>query len=383
MTVKITNSGDAAGTLDLVLITLPTVAAGVPVYVPNSTSYEGNREGDPDNEDSGLVFRTPRDVAPGQSVTLEFKIYIPSAPDSYLFEASGRSRAEVVDSTEDPNDQAPASTTVVQTGDLPAPSGFNIIGRVLNENGEGMPYVVVYLYRGAGISAFDAEYSVNNEYGTLSAITDLDGTYAFRDIPRGTYRVEPNFTGLTFFPNDVRVASGFFAPVITAVAQDLHHGGCETFRRAEAIVRSDDIAREGVFLGLQLAKFYLAQASEMLQGPARAQALHELTRASGQLQRSYTRILNTSELLPKLELQCSNKPGCRTASFGSALKRYRAQLNILRKLAFFVVRTSRLAGLPEGGAKWSLLASRIRKTHTASIAVWRSLPRQSDICDHD
>ncbi len=355
----------------------------MPMYVPNSTEYEGTREGDPDIDGSILLFRTPRNVAPGQSVTLVFKVYIPAAAGSYVIEASGSSGAQIIDSTEDPNDQAPARTTIVQNGEQPAPSGVSVIGKILNERGEGVPDVVVYLYRGAGISAFDTSYAINNEYGTLSAVTDLDGTYVFREIPRGVYRVEPDFTGLAFFPKEVNVSTGFFAPQITAVTLNLNDDGCERLRRAEVIVRSDDMAREGMFLGLKLAEFYSVRAAKMLNGAVRTQALHELTRAYGQLQRSYTRILNASELLPKLELVCSNKPRCREVSLQGAIQRYRAQLNILRRLTFFVVRTSRLAGIPTGGAKWSRLASQIRKTHKISVRTWRTLPRRTHVCDGD
>jgi hypothetical protein len=316
-------------------------------------------------------------------VTLVFRVYIPADAGNYPIEATGRSGADIIDSTVDPNDQAPARTIIVQNGEQRAPPNTRLLGRVINGDGAGIPDVVIYLYRIAGINAFDRAYAINNEYGTLSAVTALDGTYVFREIPEGTYRIEPNFTGLSFFPKEVRVTTGFFAPQITAVSLDLKNGGCDTFRRAEAIVRSDDLARQAMFLGRKLAEFYSVRASKMLKGTARARALHKLTRAYGQLQRSYTQILNASELLPKLELQCSNKPGCRAMVLNTPLRRYQAQLNIIRRLAFFVVRTSRLAGLPAGGTPWSRLASQIRKTHQTSMMAWRSLPRRTDICDSD
>jgi hypothetical protein len=353
------------------------------MYVPNSSEYEGAREGDPESVGSTLLFRSPRSVDPGQTVTLVFRVYIPAAAGNYPIEASGRSGEQVIDSTENTNDDAPARTTIVQNGEQPAPPGARLLGKVLNDKGEGVPDVVVYLYRVSGTNAFDLAYAVNNEYGTLSAVTALDGTYLFRDIPQGVYRIEPDFTGLSFFPKEVIVETGFFAPQFTAVALDLNKGGCDTTRYAEAIVRSDDMAREGMFLGLRLAQFYSARASQMLKGEVRAQAMHELKRAYGQLQRSYTRVLNASELLPKLELQCSNKPGCREVSFKTPLQRYRAQLNIIRRLAFFVVRTSRQAGLPAGGTQWSRLASQIRKTHKTSMMAWSLLPRRTDICDSE
>lgn len=355
----------------------------MPQFVPNSSEYEGAWGGDPESAGSTLLFRTPRSVDPGQTVTLVFRVYIPAAAGNYPIEAIGRSGAEIIDSTEDPNDQAPARTIIVQNGEQRAPPNARLLGRVTSGNGVGIPNVVLYLYRVAGASAFDRAYAINNEYGTLSAMTALDGSYVFHEIPQGTYRIEPNFTGLSFFPREVIATTGFFAPQITAVALDLKNGGCDTFPHAEAIVRSDDIARQAMFLGRKLAEFYSVRASKMLKGTERARALHKLTRAYGQLQRSYTQILNASELLPKLELQCSNKPGCRAVVLNTPLRRYHAQLNIIRRLAFFVVRTSRQAGLPAGGTPWSRLASQIRKTHQTSMMAWRSLPRRTDVCEGD
>jgi hypothetical protein len=135
-----------------------------------------------------------------------------------------------------------------------------------------------------------------------------------------------------------------------------------------------------MFLGLRLAEFYSGRASKELKGEIRAKVLHELSRAYGQIQRSYTRILNASESIPKLELQCVDKPECREVTFPGTIQQYRAQLNMLRRLTFFVVRTSRLAGLSTGGTKWSRLASQIRKTHKTSVAAWRTLPRRTDVC---
>jgi hypothetical protein len=353
------------------------------VYVPNTAEYAGMREGEPAISGTLLTFSRQRFVAPQSSISLTFSVYVPVNAATHRIEASALSGAILVDATEDPDDYSPATAVIIQNGESPAPVGVSIVGQVVDENGRGLPNVVVYLYRGAGIESFDQEYSINREYGTLSTITNLDGTYAFRDIERGVYRVEPNFTGLAFFPSDVRVATGFFAPVITARHQSLNDSECEIIRRAETIVHSDAVAREEMIFGLKLADFYLKEASKNLRGSRKELVLHELTRARGQLQRSYTRILNSSELLPKLELRCPIRPGCQQISMRDPLQTYRAQLNILRKLSFFIVRTSRLAGLPVKENRWSRLAIHIREAHNSAVNAWRSLPLKTFVCSQD
>jgi|GEM_PF-6511596 len=138
-----------------------------------------------------------------------------------------------------------------------------------------------------------------------------------------------------------------------------------------------------MIFGLKLADVYLKEASRGLRGSRKELVRHELTRARGQLQRSYTRILNTSELLPKLELRCSIRPGCQQISMRNPLQTYRAQLNILRKLSFFIVRTSRTAGLPVKDNRWSRLAIQIREAHNAAVNAWRALPLNTFVCSDD
>jgi hypothetical protein len=143
-----------------------------------------------------------------------------------------------------------------------------------------MPDVVVYLYSQEGPTAKSARAALSSaETGTLSAITDLTGTYYFRDVEPGVYRIQPNFTGLSFEPSTFAIETGDYAPVVQAIPVDLHDDGCTIVRTAEDIVEADARSRQVVLYGLAHAKRNLARARKLGLGSDRSGLVHELHEA--------------------------------------------------------------------------------------------------------
>jgi len=220
----------------------------------------------------------------------------------------------------------------------------------------------------------------SEEFGTLSTLTDDDGRYFFEDVPKGTYRVNPNLTGYTFEPPTVSVGSGSSAPILEAIPVETKDERCAKTSKVSDILESDRKGRELLLFTLQEADNGIdaVRRSNVDQKAADALA-RSLERASLLAQRSYTTLLRRSERLPKIVSTCTSTPSCRRKVFTRDITAYRAHLDNLRKLAFFVVRRTRET-LSTGLASLSNKSAIIRRLHRDASVAAKKLPKKSDKC---
>lgn len=262
------------------------------------------------------------------------------------------------------------------------------MGQVQNPQGTPVPDVVLYLYIQPSVApSRRARSSVTNrtttdqELGTLSAITDIQGMYRFANLQPGIYRIEPNFTGLTFEPPNIAIDAGSYAPVLTANAVDLHDDGCVRSRTAEAVVAGDYFARRLLRYGERLADAYSDLARAQLHGAPRERLLSDIARAKQQMQVRYTLLLNTSELIPKIVLHCEGAPQCAPRDLGVIHGYYGHLLDNLRHLQFYIIRrTRRTLAAEHKRLDTEGSGTKTRLRHRTARTAWHGMPRQTYQC---
>lgn len=264
-----------------------------------------------------------------------------------------------------------------------------ISGVVRNPDQSPAVGVVVYLYEQTAIAAnvepFERLARNENETGVLSSLTDETGRYAFRNVPTGSYKVVPNFTGLGFNPPEVSVVtdtSGRAVITITAEQQDLNDASCTRVNRSISILNADARGRRQLNYARSLITSFSAKARTTRMPTARRNLmLGKLATAKAQLEDAYTALLNTSELFPKLSLRCpASREDCSTISLSPELRAYTKYLNRLRKLTFFVARRSREFLNGPTARENSRITAKILLEHRRAISSKSKLATTYVIC---
>ena len=110
-TLRVTNTGTSAYTLDRYVDTPPT-SPGTPSYVAGSSTFNGAAYANPTASGGTLTWAGPFAVPAGQSRSLTYQMTMPSAPGSYANSAVARFAEFQVDTTPATTDNAPATSTV-------------------------------------------------------------------------------------------------------------------------------------------------------------------------------------------------------------------------------------------------------------------------------
>ncbi len=251
-----------------------------------------------------------------------------------------------------------------------------ITGRLVDENGDGVPNVVIYLSEIlSGLTGNAAEL----ERRVASAISDADGAYTFENLKVGAYRVRPDFIGFTFEPPTVSVTDGNNAPLFAALPVSLNEDDCARQTVAAEIVAADGKVQE--LLKLVLAQITRVNKQGRMKLPASESRRIRKSLISGRshLEQSFDRILKLSGALPKVTFDCDDMGRCRKKSLKITLARYRLRINEIRRLAFFVLRMARDAL----GESQSLerFGNSVRKLDARAVKASIKLPRRTDVCD--
>lgn len=278
----------------------------------------------------------------------------------------------------------PTPTATPATTAIPG----EVAGIVLNPQLQPASGVVVYLYRqdtsGANVEPFHRFAATSDVVGVLSTITDSVGRYSFKGVPTGDYRIVPNFTGMTFEPSVVSVsagASGAAAITITAIPQDLNDTDCTRTSKVTVILAADAKGqRQLEFAKDLIAKFTARARRHRMSNSDRAFLLGRLERASAQLDDAFTALLNTSETLPKLTLECTNRPECTRVDLRSELAAYKLFVNELRRLSLYVARRSRESIDGTDTPENRRITARIRLEHRQAVRAKNDLPRRTISC---
>jgi hypothetical protein len=264
----------------------------------------------------------------------------------------------------------PVATTA-PTASPTIPSG-SVAGRLVDQNGNGVPNVVMY------ISKLEPEPSdtsaSSNGQRVASTITDENGNYSFDGLEPGSYQIEPNLTGFTFEPPVVSVTDGNAAPAIAAVPVNLNDAGCLRTNVAAAIVASDDRATKLANFSLSSIERFLERA-ERLTPTERKRLRRSLKSAQVNLESELDKLLELSMALPKVTITCQGRVDCRTQTLKRTVQRYRSLNDSLRRLGFFVLR--------KGQASLDNVKQtdrQLRRLHAEAVRKGRQLPRRTDVC---
>lgn len=280
-----------------------------------------------------------------------------------------------------PTSAASPTTSPVPTAiptATPTLAGGQLAGHVYDENGFGIPNVVVYLYQRR--TGDDTQTKDSGDTGALSSLTDIDGRYFFHDVPAGLYKVQPDLTGYVFEPSTVSVPAGEPAPPIAAIPIELNDEGCGRQERQTEIVNADEYARALYRKAGRMAQKYRSQGQKRLSKADRQRFFAALSRASSRLDARFTAVLRLSQRLPKIVLSCGAKRGCSRLSFNASVRRYRLLLHELRRLNFYMFRTARDFLSDTASFNINETQRSILETHRRAIRASRSLPKTTYVC---
>ena len=274
----------------------------------------------------------------------------------------------------------PAATPTFTPTITPTIATTELKGKILDENGDPVSGVVIYLYKQEGNSDLPIGAKANTQKvdGTLSTMTNDLGEYSFTSVPPGVYKIIPDNIAFTFQPTEVSLSNGTFAPSIEARTANLNDTGCDRTELAEIITRSDEKARELMNFALDKVSQYKKKAKKELSEGNAVKLNRSLSGAATDLRTVFTVLLDQSRALPKIELKCPARNDCEAISYKKAVKRYLGNIEDLKRLSLFILRRSNDAF---GGAIPSEeLDRKVRRLYKASRAAGRFLPRKSDSC---
>lgn len=112
-TLRVTNTGAAAYTLDDFIDTPPT-SPGAPVYVAGTSTFNGAAIANPTVSGGTMTWNGPFVVPAGQSRDLTYRMTFPLKNGTYTNSAVGHVEYTQVDTTAAANDNAPATASVVR-----------------------------------------------------------------------------------------------------------------------------------------------------------------------------------------------------------------------------------------------------------------------------
>ncbi|MDQ1556956.1 MAG: hypothetical protein QOD32_16 [Pyrinomonadaceae bacterium] len=110
-TLRLTNTGTAAYTLTD-LVDAPPTAPATPVYVANSSTFNGVPIANPVQAGGTLTWTSTFTVPAGQSRDLTYRMTMPNAAGNYINSAVAHIDYTQIDTTPSPADNAPATATV-------------------------------------------------------------------------------------------------------------------------------------------------------------------------------------------------------------------------------------------------------------------------------
>ena len=113
-TLRLTNSGASPYTVTDFVDTPPATPATAS-YVPGSSAFNGAAVADPLSASGRLTWRGSFTVPAGQSRDFTYRMTIPVTPGTYTNSAVARIDYIQIDTTQDTNDNAPATASVVRT----------------------------------------------------------------------------------------------------------------------------------------------------------------------------------------------------------------------------------------------------------------------------
>jgi len=196
------------------------------------------------------------------------------------------------------------------------PVAENEIGGVVRDpQGTPIPYAMIYL--------FEQMADSSPEHGVMSELTDINGWYWFRGIPRGTYRIQPGHTGIEFDPLEAIVNSGELAPNFTATYSDLFDAGCVRREKASDIHNADRGSRNIMNNAIKLIRKYRAVAESRPKKREIQILLSSLIREEARLAYLMDQVIRQSEILPKVTLACGDPMRCGTRIYNHHVRAYR------------------------------------------------------------
>lgn len=278
-------------------------------------------------------------------------------------------------STNTPNATRSATPSVT-----PTLATSELKGKIIDENGNPVIGVVVYLYKQGGNQDFPGggEIKGGKEDGTLSTITNELGEYRFINITAGTYKILPDNLAFTFEPSEVSIGNGAYAPLIEARTVDLNDNGCDRKNLAQKITESDQKARVLMEFALEKVSQYKKKSKKELSEGNASKLNRSLTGAAEDLRTVFTGILNQSRSLPKIEINCKARNDCEEVSYRKAVKRYLDNVEDLKRLSLFILRKSNDAFGENASSEE--LDNKVRRLYKASRDAGRFLPRKSESC---
>ena len=274
----------------------------------------------------------------------------------------------------------PTNTPTVTPTATPTVPATGIAGRIVDGDGNPVPNIAIYLYQQDQNSTALGKYS-SSETGVKSTTTDSDGHYEFNELTEGNYLVVPDFDGLGFTPATITVAAGSAATDIVADDTNATDDACTSTTQLEELLAADAAARDQLDYALELINRYQDQANARLHGKKLTYLTKQLEATTNSVLFVYTKLLNTSELLPKAVLNCDGIPNCASVSYRSTLNRYKHLVDNIRQLTFFAVRRSRESINGSLASPNLGTARHIRLLYKITRRKMNNLPKTSDECE--
>ena len=261
---------------------------------------------------------------------------------------------------------SPTNTPSITPTPVSTVGAGEIQGQIVDTNGNPLPGIVVYL-------------TITDESGNkklLTVLTDSKGNYNFKDLPAGSYVVEPDYDGLSFVPPTLDLNEGNVVKQIVGGKVALNDTQCERVDSGANIVNANDKS-------LKLLQYSQARVKAILDkikkqnfkyGEEVRKPVNRLNKA---LQREYNTLIKVSRELPKLQLNCPATANCTATDYKKILAKYNSQIDELRKLSFMV-----LDQYSEVFGKYTTqnLTKRVITLHRRAITAAKKLPKKSSVC---
>jgi hypothetical protein len=375
---NLTESDTALEVVDLEVFSLTGASAQV---LQRGISWNNSPLGSQGASSAQRITLTQRLPIPARGKSnLNFIAYVDEKPGKAIVLLNAQPTARSSAARVRTQEVLTAALEITQQGPSQSAPRSSIVGRITGLNNDPQPNVVVRAFRVMAQAAVANPYVVNGELGETSVVTDANGEYTITGLDPGTYRILPQFTSQEFFPASLNVLAGAFAPEIAAVATAARSSPrCQVITRSNALVAADQATRALQDLGVTFVKFYTVRLSGAQQAATRAR----LVRASGQLQRTFTLLLNLGSGFPTITYQCSEPVQCEVESRLPLLRRYSSLINKMRRTAISILRIAQKQQLSSSGTDLKRLSAVVRRHHSAAVKAWKQLPREARSCTEE
>lgn len=289
----------------------------------------------------------------------------------------------IVAQTPTPGTTATPNVTATPTATHP-PQVANRTGRIVDENGNGIPDTLVYIYQVGNFNTqadSQAAAADGGGVGALAVITDANGYYSFKGIPDGIYMARPQTSGLVFEPSEISFEADSVPPLIMGMGAKVSKEGCSTDDFVSELLSAVDKSRALSAFLKETVSTSIEKAEEKLKGSRMNKLIASLNEAAAKGNLAFTDLLQQSELLPTATLACgSNTSGCSSKKFRAENRKLRGNLLYLRRLNFLVARNSRLAFKGKGASPRRATSRKISRLYTDALKASRDLPVETDEC---